>query len=115
MISLYCPFKSLITSNILHRSINLLLHKHFIILPTNVHAVLYDCSFGKLKNRTILRKLRFAHEDLVNSANESYCVISLYPQKSMKLQLLNLFLRWIDATGSTTVSCEYSIPYTSNN
>ena len=50
-----------------------------MILPTNLHAVVYDCVFGKLKNIIILSKLRFAHGDWVNSSNESYRVISLYP------------------------------------
>ena len=85
-----------------------------MILPTNLHAVIYGCSLGKLKNMTMLSMLCFPHGDLVNYANESYRVISLYPQKSMKLQLLNSFLRRIDAMGSTNVSREYSIPYTSN-
>ena len=66
------------TSNILNYSINLLFHKHFMILPTNVHTVLYECSLGKLKNIIMLSKLRFAHGDWVNSSNELYRVMSLY-------------------------------------
>ena len=50
-----------------------------MILPMNLHTVLYECSLGKLKNMFMLSKLRFAHGDLVNYANESYRVMSLYP------------------------------------
>jgi hypothetical protein len=50
-----------------------------MLLPTNLHAVIYEVAFGKLKNITISTLPSFPPGVWINYANELHRVMSLYP------------------------------------